>query len=113
MFKIYFIYEYYDGPVQGIAETRLGPRFFELVFSEDLDGFTNIAKIYPISGYGIDLPLLDNVPDYPLPEKLRECVNCLISDIENDKIPSLEVTAKFTKVKKGTDSNCFKVEWTE
>lgn len=112
MFQIYFTYEYYDGPIQGIADTKLGPCFFQLEFSEDIDNYTNMAKLYSISGYDIDILLLDGIPDYPLPEKLLGKINSLVSDIENDKISYKEVTVKFIKVKKGTNSSCFKVEWT-
>jgi hypothetical protein len=111
MFHIYFIYEYHDGPIQGIADTRNGPCFFELEFSEDIDDFTNSAKLYSIVGYEIDLSLLDEIPDYPLPADLHDSISCLVSDIENNKLSYEKVNAQFSRVQKGTSSDSFKVQW--
>jgi hypothetical protein len=113
MFHIYFIYEYHDGPIQGIADAKTGPCFFELEFSEDIDDFTDVAKLYSIAGYDIDPSLLDEIPDYPLPENLRDAISNLVSDIENGKLSYETASAQFSRVKKGTNSDSFTVEWLE
>ena len=57
--RVFTVTDYYDGPRKGIANFRGQLHFYECLFSEDHDGYSDLYQLTPISRKTFDLAMED------------------------------------------------------
>jgi hypothetical protein len=57
--EVFTVSEYYDGPRQGTANMRGEPHFFDCIFSQEQDDYSDLYQLTPISRTALSLVLED------------------------------------------------------
>jgi hypothetical protein len=57
--RVFTVTDYYDGPRQGIANFNGAPHFYDCIFSDQEDGYSNSYRLSPISIQIFDLAMED------------------------------------------------------
>jgi hypothetical protein len=57
--RVFTVTDYYDGPRQGVANFNGEPHFYDCVFSDLNDGYSNLYRLTPISTEVFDLAMED------------------------------------------------------
>jgi len=53
--EVFTVIDYFDGPLKGVANFRRQPHFYDRVFDESQDEYSNLYQLTPISRHVFDL----------------------------------------------------------